>query len=346
MAEIRAPDKRVQVKKDLTGMKFGRLTVLGRADDRQDRDGRWKAYWECLCECGRTKIARGDSLKDGNVRSCGCLAEEQTKRLVEATKKNPPARKEVGEPVHVKHDLLGQRFGRWVVIGRGHDRQEPNGKWKPYWVCKCDCGNVREVDQHTLRRGGSSSCGCLQKEISSKNLKAGQVTHGGSVRGQAERLYKIWTDIKKRCNNPNSWAYRWYGGKGVRVCAEWEKDYAAFRRWALENGYDPQAEKGQCTIERIDVNGDYCPENCKWIPFKDQAHNKTNTVRYSYKGKSMCLAEWAQESGMPLSCLTDRIYNRKMTIEEALTKPMKRSNKVKGEKNNGTSIQESKKVAG
>jgi len=160
-------------------------------------------------------------------------------------------------------DLTGQRFGRLEVIER-----HPGGGHKQHvmWRCICDCGKQTTVNGYSLRSGATTSCGCYGREQASETNKK----HGGSRR---ERLYRVWCSMRNRCENPYDKNYEYYGGRGIKVCAEWA-DYAAFREWALSNGYNPDAPHGQCTLDRIDVNRGYCPDNCRWVDMKAQANNR------------------------------------------------------------------------
>lgn len=144
-------------------------------------------------------------------------------------------------------DLTGKRFGRLVVIKRAGT----NHYNKPTWYCVCDCGNYAIVNAHELRNGDTKSCGCYRDE----QIRIPHFTHSGSK----DRLYKIWAFMKTRCTNTKCKDYKNYGGRGIQVCNEWRDCYENFRSWACISGYDPSALRGECTIDRINVNN-----KCKW----------------------------------------------------------------------------------
>lgn len=168
-------------------------------------------------------------------------------------------------------DLTGQRFGRLVVVERAGSDTKGNAMWK----CQCDCGEVRVVNSRNLLSGNSKSCGCL---------KTDQVVLRNIIHGKRKsRLYPIWKAMNERCRNPNVHNYHRYGGRGITVCEEWKTDFQAFYSWAMANGYDENAPVGKCTIDRIDNDKGYSPDNCRWVDTKTQNNNKSNNGKDSRK---------------------------------------------------------------
>lgn len=236
--------------------------------------------------------------------------------------------------VSAKRDLTGSVFGRLTVLQRADDYVSRQGKHYAKWLCRCDCGNQISVRGDALKRGGILSCGCLQKEVTSKRAKVENVTHGHS---HNERLYGVWVNMRRRCSNPKRSDYPSYGGRGISVCEEWDKDYVAFRTWSLSHGYDENAAFGECTLDRIDVNGNYCPENCRWATVLEQGQNKRNNVLLEYQGETKTMTAWAREYGLNVQTLYRRIFKYHMSLEDALLTPSTKDGRAVKEKlNHGT----------
>lgn len=190
-------------------------------------------------------------------------------------------------------DLTGQKFGKLTVLSLAGRSSAQGGR---YWLCQCDCGNYREVTTHNLRtsRGGVKACRqCAEKASQANREKFTQETLPIQTNVRRERLHGIWTSMKSRCNNPCTAGYRHYGARGIQVCKEWSDSYRAFKEWALGNGYDDTL-----TIERKDVNGDYCPENCTWIKLHDQFYNGRRTHYIHYQDKKIPLARMVYDLGL------------------------------------------------
>ena len=164
------------------------------------------------------------------------------------------------------NDLTGQRFGRLVVIEATRERYGRNIIWR----CKCDCGNIAFVRGGSLLSGRTKSCGCFHKEQSAINGKISSSVHAG----KNTRLYNVWNSMKQRCFDTATPGYKNYGARGITVCDEWRKNFAAFRDWAIANGYDENAQRGSCTLDRIDNDKGYSPDNCRWVDMKVQSNNR------------------------------------------------------------------------
>ena len=179
----------------------------------------------------------------------------------------------------VKVDLTGKKFGRLTVIGI-----DDRNTRKTYWNCICDCGKVKSVRADSLQGGAIRSCGCLKKEQDEKNL-----TKHHSHYQSGTRIYIIWQNLKSRCNKETDVRYHNYGGRGIKVCEEWQNSFENFYYWSLENGYSDDL-----TIDRIDNDGNYEPLNCRWVDKKTQCNNRSTNTKITIGKSTRTLMEWCE----------------------------------------------------
>ena len=189
-------------------------------------------------------------------------------------------------------DLTGQKFNLLTVI-------EYLGNSK--WLCECECGNLKIAYGSDIMSGHTKSCGCLHK----KHGKFGT------------RLYNIWCSMKSRCYYKNQKCYKNYGGRGIKVCSDWKDNFNNFYEWAMKNGYSPEAKYGECTLDRINVEKDYSPENCRFTSMKQQQNNRRNNKMITYKGETKSIAEWGRILNIPKEILWYRICKAKWETEKA-----------------------------
>ena len=210
-----------------------------------------------------------------------------------------------------KLDLVGNRYGRLTVVSCA-----PNHGTRTAWNCLCDCGTECVITTRDLRAGDTKSCGCYMKELAiERHKKHGASSHSGN----ATRLYRIWKHMRRRCLCPNNKAYKNYGGRGIKICDEWADSYIAFRDWSIAHGY-----KDSLTLDRIDNNGMYCPQNCRWASAVTQANNKRSNHLITHNGKTQTIAQWAREIDLSYFTLYSRIVKRKMDIAVALSMPLQK----------------------
>ena len=204
-------------------------------------------------------------------------------------------------------DLSGQRFGRLLAV----ERVGTSGGGA-LWLCKCDCGQEHRVRANALRVGATLSCGCLQKEVARKTIIENSYIHGG----EPHRLYVIWMRMNSRCNSKTAHFYHRYGGRGITICDEW-RSFICFRNWALANGYEDNL-----TLDRIDNDGNYSPDNCRWADWKTQANNTSTNVYVEINGEWLSFTSAARKLGVNVNTARNRVF-RGMTHEEALLTPIK-----------------------
>lgn len=215
----------------------------------------------CRCDCGVEKYIDCDAVLSDRQKSCGCL-------------------RRIRKP----YDLTGRKFGRLTVIKFLNKK----GKYY-YWECLCDCGNTTTVSSGNLLSGSTLSCKCQRKE----NLVKSKTKHNSSK----SRLYHIYLGMKRRCYNTKENNYNRYGGRGITVCPEWldkENGYTNFQRWAYSNGY-----ADNLSIDRIDNNGNYEPDNCRWVDSTTQCRNRSSNRLITYNNQTKCISEWSEIYGIP-----------------------------------------------
>ena len=271
---------------DLTGQRFGRLVVQGIYDKKNGN-----IRWSCLCDCGNViPVYKHTLLRDnGTIKSCGCVYLDELKEHI-------GEKRDYLEIVGVKQ--IGRK-GRVVV--------------------RCDCGKEKIMQLSQFCNKSIHSCGCIGIAKGKDNP---YYKHGMSK----TRIFSVYRDMFNRCYNQKDVSYVHYGARGIVICDEWLGDDGVknFSRWSFENGYDENAPRGECTLDRIDSNGNYEPSNCRWVSMSVQANNKRNNNYYTIDGVTKTLSEWCREYGnLCVQSVYERL-KRGMDIKTALTKPMQK----------------------
>ena len=198
-----------------------------------------------------------------------------------------------------KDNYTNKKFGKLTVIKITNKRAKNRGV---ICECACDCGNIIEVPLSNLKSGNTKSCGCIKCK------------HGMNRRNIYNKIYKTWIDMKSRCYNKNVKSYKDYGARKISVCEEWKNDFMKFYNWAMKNGY-----KDNLSIDRINVNGNYEPSNCRWANKKIQANNTTRNHFITFNGVTLTLQQWSEKTGIKSSTIRARL-KRGWSIKECLTK--------------------------
>ena len=186
-------------------------------------------------------------------------------------------------------DMTDKQFDRLQVVGLVWIDKDN----RAVWHCRCDCGNEVDVVGKSLRNGSTHSCGCLNVESATKRIVALNTKHGKTQ----TRFFRVWMSMKTRCENPNTTNFANYGVRGITICDEWKNDFEAFYDWAVSQGYDASAKRGKYTVDRIDNNKGYSPDNCRLANFVEQANNRRNTRFITVDGVKRSQAEWARYYG-------------------------------------------------
>ena len=280
---------------DLSGKKFGRLVALKRLPKSP---GVW---WRCQCHCGNLVVARSGDITSGNTKSCGCMIRDVSSALCKK---------------RFKPMAPGTRFGNLTVIRKSEKKLYARGTC---WVCRCSCGNTLVCWGTRLRAGKHTQCGCRTSEIISR----GRTVHGLSY----TRIYRILKGMIQRCENPNHDNYPRYGGRGISVYPAWRSDPKKFVRWSTKHGY-----RDGLTIDRINNNKSYSPENCRWNDPLTQARNRGNNHSITWRGKTKTVAEWSEITGIKYHTINKRIIKYGWGVEEALTLPPSKNAWRRGER--------------
>jgi hypothetical protein len=257
---------------DLVGNRYGKLTVVS-LNEEKSKNG--VLVWNCKCDCGGTYVARGSNLKSGRTTHCGCVKHVANNFI----------------------DITGKRYGRLVVLGVKSRKNK-----KVYWNCVCDCGGHNVVSGSDLKSGKVKSCGCLLPEVRRKNASKHWLVNM-DIPTDPDTYKAIRTafhSMHRRCRQDYHEASSYYD-RGIIVCDEWD-DFNNFLSWALENGF----ERG-LTLDRIDVNGNYSPDNCRWTTNKVQQNNKRNNVRITIDGATKTLSQWCEIYGIGKATVRYRI---------------------------------------
>lgn len=213
------------------------------------------------------------------------------------------------------NNLIGKIFGRLIVLKRVENDKYGNIKW----LCKCSCGNEKIIFGSSLTRNRTRSCGCLKKEFAGiQTLK-----HGHARRGKQSKIYAIWTHIINRCTNKNNSDYKDYGGRGIKICYRWSnKNPKGFENFYKDVGNPPKGK----SLDRINNEDNYKPNNWRWATSKQQARNRRNNHLILYNNKNLCLAEWEEITGIKQSIIRKRL-KRGWSFKNALTIPINKGNK-------------------
>lgn len=278
---------------DLIGKRYGRLVVTEQAEGRYTPNGSYIVYWKCKCDCGKEAKIAGNKLRSGHTQSCGCLKKEYRN----SNYKN----------------LTGQRFGRLTVIDYIPEDQRQSKQYA--WLCRCDCGNETKGCAYKLKNGLQQSCGCLKEEM---KHHIGEVTR--KYKHSNKRLYGVYKMMHNRCEDHKHREWMNYGGRGIKVCSEWSGDngYDAFAEWAVSTGYDDKAGRGEITLDRIDTDGDYAPDNCRWVSNERQQNNRRNNVVLEYNGEKHSMKDWSRILNIPYSFLDYHCRKKNETVEQSI----------------------------
>lgn len=209
----------------------------------------------------------------------------------------------------MKLDLYNKKFDRLTALFRLEEGDKTHG----YWWCRCSCGKEKRVRIDQLMSGKTRSCGCLMREVNRELLLGNERTlrHAHARANKRTKSHRTWESMRQRCLNPNATGYEYYGGRGITICDRWLE---SFENFLADMGVRPDNK----TLDRIDPDGNYCPENCRWANKREQANNRRNNNTLTYDGRTQTVAEWADEIGISRATLSSRV-RRGWDDKKALT---------------------------
>ena len=279
-------------KLQLEGLRFGRLTVLH--SEGKNKIGQY--FWRCKCDCGNEKVILGHSLCRGGTRSCGCLEKESRDAHIAKIRHSPA-------------DHVGKKYGRITVEELYVADRKSRAKGR------CDCGSAWEGPFGPLVNGKTLSCGCLRDETTA----ARRLTHGQTRNGSTGSIeYRCYRAMIRRCTDTHMRDYPRYGGRGIKVCARWLE---SFDNFLADMGAAPEDRQ---TVDRIDNDGDYSPDNCEWASRMTQSRHRSNTVYATIDGVTRPMTEWCDVLGVNEKTVRSRMA-KGFDMVTALTMPRKRA---------------------
>lgn len=312
---------------------FGKLKVIELFSEKKYSANKNIFYAKCKCECGNIVDIKTTELNCDKRKDCGCVyietklwSEEEERILREnfASMTN----KEVGELLGRTEEAVARKLSKLnltkpskvPIIGQKYGKLEvleifemfKYGSHRNIARCKCDCGRTKDLLAANVFNGDRTDCGCGQREfVKNLNYKHGKSKFGNS------KIYGVWMGMKNRCYNTKMKSYKNYGARGIIVCDEWKNDFCEFEKWALAHGYEDDL-----SIDRIDNDGNYCPENCRWATAEEQSKNTRRNIWIEAFGERKVLGDWVQDP----RCKVGR-YGLKKRIqqgwssEQAITTP-------------------------
>lgn len=272
----------------MTDCKYENFTVIRKGTGRVTKGGQYKTTWICKCVCGKEFEVDGQKIRRNEVYSCGCMRYKNREKYF--------------------NDLSNMEFDNFKVVRRLKPEEVERKRYN--WLCECNCGRMFYGNTNKIKTGHTKSCGCLKEK---DKIRIGNLNR--KYHYSNRRMYAIYRAMILRCYNPNIKGFSDYGGRGIEVCEEWrsENGFDVFYEWAIQNGYEENL-----TIDRIDVNRNYKPSNCRWVTNLKQQNNRRNNIMLTYDGKTQSLKEWSRELNINYSAMHWRWKKYNMGIKEMI----------------------------